>query len=152
MNQKELEILTRSLKIKVDELVDKSDRTLLYGSFVMADGILGYHLYLEDEMFHFTVYLVKSKLMYELYCQPGEPLKSFKYRDEIIPEQIFRKILLQTVSETIPYHPECCDYEFCKLIKSKGINLDFFDPFDKDRPTKKYYGILFNDLKKKKEK
>ena len=147
MNQKELEILTRPPKIKVDELDDKSNRTLLYGSFSMADGVIGYHLYLEDEMFHFTVYLVKSKLMYELYCQPGEPLKSFKYRDEITPEQIFRKI-----GNVRNYHPECCDYEFCALLKSKGISLDFFDPFDKDRPTKKYYGILFNDLKKKKEK
>ena len=148
MNQKELEILTRSPKIKVDELENKSDRTLLYGSFVIADGILGYHLYLEGEMFHFTVYLVKSKLMYELYCKPGEPLKSFKFRDEITPEQIFRKLS----SESIPYHPECCDYEFCNLLKSKGIKLDFFGAFDFDRPIKKYYGILFNDLKKKKEK
>jgi len=148
MNQKEHEILTRPPKIKVEELDNKSDRTLLYGSFSEAkDGLLAYHLYLEVEMFHFTVYLVKSKLMYELYLQPGEPLKSFKFRDEITPELIFRDI------HPAPYHPECCDYEFCNLLKSKGIPLDFFyKTFDKERPIKKYYGILFNELKKKKEK
>jgi hypothetical protein len=145
MNQKQLEILTRSPKIKISELENISDRTLLFGTFPMADGTVGYHLYIEQEMFHFTAYLVKSKLAYELSCQPGEPLKSFKYRDEITFNQFLRSTKFQT------FHPECCDYEFCTLLKSKGIKLDFFDEFDKDRPTKKYYGILFNDLKKVKK-
>lgn len=138
MNEKQLEILTRPSKIKVDDLENKSDRTLMYGSFSMADGILGYHLYLETEMFHFTVYLVKSKQDYEL--NTGKPLKSFKYRDEITTEQFLRDIL--------DFHPECCDYEFCSLLKSKGIDIDFFTEFDKDRPNKKYYGIKYEELKR----
>jgi hypothetical protein len=148
MNSKQLEILTRTSKIKVDDLENKTDRTLLFGSLKIADGNMVYHLYLNGEMFHFTVYISKSKTPYEARWRSGEPLKSFKYRDEIPSETI------QIIQKSIPLentlYPECCDYEFCILLKSKGIVLTF-DEIDEERPTKQFYGLLFDELKKSKK-
>ena len=46
------------------------------------------------------------------------------------------------------FYPECCDYEFCNLLKFKGVLLDF-KIIDKDRPPKTYYCILYEELKNK---
>lgn len=136
MNIKQLEILTRIPKIKTDDLENKSDRTLVYGHADL-DGNLMFHLYFKNEMFHFT--LSKSKIDYN--DNDSKTIKSFKYREELPPIDIFHLVKLS-------FYPECCDYEFCSLLKSKGIVLSY-DKLDKDRPNKKYYGLLFEDLKKK---
>lgn len=90
-------------------------------------------------MFHFTAYETNTKLPL------GNIFKSFKFRDEIISNMIitsgFNMIYVQH------FYPECCDYEFCILLKSKGIILDFKE-LDKNRPTKRFYGILYEELKK----
>jgi len=133
MNQKQLEILTRVPKIKVEDLENKSDKTLLYGTWHLFDENMTYHLYIKDEMFHLSSYVTKTNSIYEI-------VKCFKFRDEITT-------FLPNIVD-LKYNPECCDYEFCGLLKSKGIIIDY-KPFDKDRPNKKFYGILYEDLKKK---
>ena len=138
MNQKQLEMLTTSSKVKVSDLENLSDRTLLYGTWKHFDENMTYHLYMEGEMYHLSIYVTKTNLVHEI----SDSLKSFKFRDEMIS-------FLPNLND-LKYNPECSDYEFCSLLKSKGIVLDY-KPFDKDRPTKKFYGILFNDLKKTKK-
>ena len=143
MNKKQLEILTRDSKIKVDDLENKSDKTLLFGktSLILVDKIdkiLYYHLYLKDEMFYFTIYTnPKNEFIGITY------LKSFKYREEI---EIGNILDLRGLM----FYPECCDFEFCNLLKSKGIKLNFLK-LDNDRPTKTYYGILYDELTKVKK-
>jgi len=134
MNTKQLEIIQRQPKLKVD-LQDISDRTLLYGSHKEGGYTFIYHLYIKDEMFHFTQYEYRTKINYK----KGD-IKSFKYREEITPNMFLCMNLTQK------FDPECCDYEFCNYLKSNGIVLNF-NSFDKERPNKVYYGILYEDLK-----
>lgn len=132
MNSKQLEILTRPSKIKMDDLDDKSDRTLIYGVNPFDNMSVAYHLYLQQEMFHLSFYDTKTKEEFEF-----RNIKSFKYREEIT----------DFICTVLKYNPECCDNEFCQLLKSKGIVLNY-SPFDKDRPSKKYYGIKYEELKR----
>ena len=133
MNNKQLEILTRVPKIKVEDLENKSDRTLLYGKSGNSCPTY-YHLYLKDDMFHFTIYPTNN------YDTDISKVKSFKFRDEITTD-IFHLMGLTL-------YPECSDYEFCGLLKSKGIIFDY-EKIDPERVNKKFYGILYEDLNKK---
>jgi len=139
MNKKQLEILTRKSKIKIEDLENKSNKTLLFGKTnIPHNYIIFYHLYLKDEMFHFTIY-TNPKNEYI------DDLKSFKCREEIeMSSDMF------TFTFGLTFYPECCDYEFCNLLKSKGIKLNFLK-FDNDRPTKNYYGVLYDELTKVKK-
>jgi hypothetical protein len=143
MNQTQLDWLSRKPKIKISELEDCSDRTLLYGRIkketagYAGEHNLSFHLYIKQEMFHFTAYETNTRVPL------GVVFKSFKYRDEITPDMIITSgINMKYIQH---FYPECCDYEFCTLLKSKGIILDFKN-LDKDRPTKIYYGILYEDM------
>lgn len=139
MNSKQLEILTRIYKIKTDNLENKSDRTLLYGHVNFISNRIMFHLYLKDEMFHFTFYISTSKIDYN--DNNPKTIKSFKFREELPPIDMFHL-------NGLHFYPECCDYEFCNLLKHNGILLSY-NKLDKDRPNKNYYGILFEDLKRK---
>ena len=144
MNQNQLEILSRVPKIKISELDNTSDRTLLYGTVsyhspVKLNYSLSFHLYIKQEMFHFTAYDTNTKVPLNIV------FKSFKYRDEITPNMFITSGI--DIKHIQHFYPECCDYEFCTLLKFKGIILDF-KKLDKDRPTKIFYGILYNELKK----
>ena len=145
MNQKQFEILTRPSKIKVDDLENKSDRTLIYGVNPFDNMSVTYHLYLQQEMFHLSFYDTKTKEQFEF-----RNIKSFKYREEITDFICTVLKYNPFICTVLKYNPECCDNEFCQLLKSKGIILNYF-PFDKDRPTKKYYGIKYEELKKVKK-
>ena len=138
MNKKQLEILQRNSKLRISDLEDVSDRTLLYGTLYDGRTINYCHLYIEGEMFHFTLYEWKSKKNFKL----GD-LKSFKYRDEMRSNMFLTN---NTLSQE--FKPECCDAEFCEYLKSKGIILIFRDIVE-DVPTKKFYGIMFDELKNK---
>jgi hypothetical protein len=144
MNQNQLEILSRKPKIKISELEDCSDRTLLYGtvSYHTPEKFnysLSFHLYIKQEMFHFTAYETNTKVPL------GVVFKSFKYRDDITSNMFITSGI--DIKYIQHFYPECCDYEFCTLLKSKGILLNF-KKLDKDRPTKTFYGILYDEQKK----
>lgn len=139
MNQNQLEILSRLPKIKISELENISDRTLLYGTVSCHtpekfNYSLSFHLYIKQEMFHFTAYETNAKVPL------GVVFKSFKYRDDITPNMF----ITSEIDMVQHFYPECCDYEFCTLLKSKGIILDF-KKLDKDRPTKIFYGLLYEE-------
>lgn len=49
-----------------------------------------------------------------------------------------------TIKEVSPY-PETCDYEFCKLLKERGISLPFTG-FNEKRTLRDYYGFTLEDM------
>jgi len=144
MNKKQLEILQRDPKLKIEDLENVSDRTLLFGSyfFKLGDEIIVYHLYIENEMFHFTFYEYKTNKNYQSNntCKYKTSVKSFKYREDIKSEMFIFDVNEQK------FDPFCSDYEFCEYLKLKGIVL-LFKPLDEETPVKKFYGILYPELK-----
>jgi hypothetical protein len=123
MNKEEFEILNdvrpaREL-ITIDDLGDKSDRTLLFGFTP------------QRETWH--VYIMDGEIIIALYNRPSG-------RD---PE----RIRPTSNEDYVPHkrlYPERCDFEFCFLLMRKGVSLPFTLWTD-GIEEKKYYGetLLF---------
>ena len=108
----------RSLLVKVSELKNKSDRTLLYGYTRERNTI---HVYLRDGFINVFRYTYNKD---ELWYDVGKQIKLDSY---LIPNKRL--------------YPECCDKEFCELIFSKGIELSMsFTTFNEKRENKVFYG------------
>lgn len=111
--------------INVSMLTNKNSRTLIYGYDLDRNT---FHLYLEDCKFHLVYY----------------------NRNEYIQGSIFTGFEIDPflcISSKRTY-PEACDFEFCKLLKSFDISLNF-TTFDDKREIKQYYGELIEDLSPK---
>ena len=98
--------------IMAKDLIDKTNRTLLYGYTCERDT---WHIYLKD-------------------CQIISVI--YKYRKQ--PERMDINSNYHYVPDKRLY-PECCDYEFCKLLKEKGISLPFTTWTDRSEKLI-YYG------------
>ena len=112
-------------RINVSMLTNKNSRTLIYGYDLDRNT---FHLYLEDCKFHLVYY----------------------NGNEYIQGSIFTGFEIDPVI-CIPgkrTYPEVCDFEFCKLLKSFDISLNF-TTFDDKREIKQYYGKLIEDLSPK---
>lgn len=99
----------------VDDLVNKDDRTLLFGYTLERDT---WHVYLEK----------------------GEII-TIKYNGCMalsVPERIDIRDNQRFIPSKRLY-PECCDYEFCKLLKLEGYYLPFTF-YDEERGQATYYG------------
>jgi hypothetical protein len=86
----------------VDELKDKSNRTLMYGYTFERNTV---HVYLMDGLLHYYVY------------DSGEAQLNY-----------FQTLSLKDVSSIVPnkrLYPETCDFEFCQLLRSKGAVMSF---------------------------
>lgn len=118
MNKKEfMKLHTYHMKIIIDDLEDKSDRTLLYG----------YDQYRTTQ----HVYIKDGKIFAVDYDYNG-PLREISISDN---------------KDYIPWkriYPEKSDYEFCKLLIERGHNLPFL-PFDESVKHKKFYGRILNE-------
>lgn len=116
MLKEEYQKLNGTDKIKslvlASDLIDKSNRTLLYGYTCNRDT---WHVYIEEGAIH-TVW-------YKYKCKPEERYVADNY--DYVPDKRL--------------YPECCDYEFCKLIKEYGIDLPF-TTWQDDRLVQQYYG------------
>lgn len=109
----------RSRLVKVSELKDKSDRTLLYGYTLERNTV---HVYLLDGFINVFRYNNKD----ELYFDVGKELELNSY---LIPNKRL--------------YPECCDKEFCELIFSKGTEPSMnFTYFNEKREAKVFYGDI----------
>jgi len=99
--------------ITIDDLINKTNRTLLYGYTCERDT---WHVYIKDNKIFAVIYKYgespKEMNIFSNYCY--------------IPDKRL--------------YPETCDYEFCKLLKDKEIDLPFTTW--QDRPEKQYYGEL----------
>lgn len=113
--------------ISIDELTDKSERTLLYG-YNYDKGT--WHVYLKNDEIHVFVYerhynFNSSDDIETMYHVEGREINITKHG--IIPNKRL--------------YPETCDFEFCKLLKKKGIDLPFTT--FQEREPKQYYGELY---------
>lgn len=80
------------------------DRTLLYGYNVDRET---YHVYLQDGKIHGLIYL-----------DAGGP----------VPLHYYAARVWDNAADLVPnkrLYPDACDYEFCLLLKQRGIYLPF---------------------------
>lgn len=84
--------------VTVDDLEDKSDRTLVYGY--------------DTERFTHHTYIKNGEIFTVLY-KPDTPIsiKEMKSNDDFSPNKRL--------------YPERSDYEFCKLLKKLGVHVSF---------------------------
>jgi len=102
--------------IRVEHLSDEDDRTLLYGYDCERNT---WHTYLKDSIFYHVVYDSKG-----LILRRENYGFEIKFLNNIIPNKRL--------------YPECCDFEFCKLLKEKGVHLPFTTWSNKEYNV--YYG------------
>ncbi|WP_010499997.1 hypothetical protein [Paenibacillus elgii] len=118
MNKEQFQKLTDIEEIKkviaVDDLTNKTGRTLLYGYTC------------ERETWH--VYLKYGEIVKVIYGYDKEP-KKFEVTDnrDFVPDKRL--------------YPERCDYEFCKLLIEKGIGLPF-TAWTEGIEEEQYYGKI----------
>lgn len=141
MNQKEFEILKtyRGVPhiISVDDLINKTDRTLLYGYTCNRDT---WHVYLKDGQIVTLVYgwsyeNESSEFKYHVKGQMNE--KSCVYSYNIIE--------IENNIDFIPdkrIYPNACDFEFCKLILDAGGHLPFTGDANDTSEKKQYYALV----------
>jgi hypothetical protein len=101
------------------------DRTLLYGYKDMGET---YHVYLKNQKIHAVVYK-------NTYCI-----------DRIFPENMIEVPITsnQDYVTCKRLYPECCDVNFCTLLKSRGERLPFTG-YNEDRKPQKYYGFTWEE-------
>ena len=105
-----------------------NNRTLLYGYTCERET---FHVYIKDKKIHAVVYNTEY------------------YRGEATPKNM-RKLIIKSNEDYIPdkrLYPERCNYEFCRLLKEKGVHLPFTtwnDTVDTDRV---YFGFTLEDIK-----
>lgn len=104
MNKEEYSILNNEIKelITIKNLTNKEDRTLLYGNSHMN---YVHHLYIKNQNIYMVYY--HSSYIEAVYCD-----KYIQSNDAYI-------------RNFVKLYPECCDYEFCKLLLNKGLSLPF---------------------------
>jgi hypothetical protein len=120
LSQKEVQPTT----IGFSDLVNKKDRTLLYGYTIERDT---FHVYLKNKFIHIHIYGWDTDDL-----QRGKFTKITK-RGRVLP-----------VEELIPnkrVYPAKSDYEFCKKLLDMGCEIPF-TTFE-DGEEKQYYGELY---------
>lgn len=106
--------------ISVDELTDKSDRTLIYGYDLERNT---FHLYLLNNLFYLYIY-------------------SFK-KETIVSMSAEGIIDVARCNPSKRAYPEACDYEFSKLVIKYGGHISF-TTFNTAREYKQFYGDLIS--------
>ena len=117
MNKHEFEMLKNieivSSKLTIDDLEDKSDRTLLYGYTCNRDT---WHVYVLDREIIAVMYGFGE--MREIHVEEDT---------DYVPDKRL--------------YAECCDFEFCALLTERGVYLPF-TTFNEDREYVQFYGEL----------
>ena len=108
--------------IKVDDLKDKSDRTLLYGYTCERKT---WHVYLKSGNIH----VIEYRHDYTRYL-PDELVEiEPKCNEDYIPDKRL--------------YPTACDFEFCMMLKSQCCDLPFTS--EDNRQKEIYYGYTVED-------
>lgn len=101
-------------------LKNQKDRTLLYG---YTCDRLTWHVYIKDGIIH--------KVKYGNSWDSDEYMSVTEFsvteNEQYVPDKRL--------------YPECCDFEFCGLLKKKGICLPF-TIFNEDKEEKQFYGEI----------
>jgi hypothetical protein len=101
--------------VSVDDLTDKSDRTLIFGYTC------------ERNTFH--VYLKDGKLHLVLYRNPGA--------ERVLVKMDCQRLNAATCVPDKRVYPEDCDLEFCRLLTRAGVTIPFttFSPERAAQPS-----------------
>lgn len=130
MNKEEYEnIIDLQLKgvspVNVDDLYNKSDRTLLYGYTCDRDT---FHVYIKDMKIHAVTYRTDYENNAIIFMEEIQIAKN----DDYIPNKRL--------------YPETCDFEFCEKLKKLGCRLPFTTWSD-GRSEAQFYGFTLEDKK-----
>jgi hypothetical protein len=98
--------------ITAEDLQDKSDRTLLYG-YTCDRGT--WHVYIQQNHIYAVIYL---------YSEEPEQMEITSNSDYVPNKRLY---------------PECCDFEFCKLLKEVDVSLPFTTWTDRNE-QRQYWG------------
>lgn len=98
MNLRQYKTVANYKMITANDLINKDDRTLLYGYTYNRDT---WHVYLKDGEIVTVVYGYKRAPARVKVATNGGYMPSKRL------------------------YPECCDFEFCNLLKEKGVYLPF---------------------------
>jgi hypothetical protein len=113
----EVQRLTRRPQmVEVNDLMNLADRTLIYGYDCDRNT---FHLYLKDNLFVRIYYTFEKKIL-------SSDIGPFMIATECVPDK--------------RVYPECCDFDFCVLLHSKGIDIPFTG-FESNRPPSTFYGV-----------
>lgn len=107
--------------VSVYELENKTPRTLLFGYDV-------------------------NRVTYHVYLYAGS-ICWFVYKESTGLERFAEGITMPAAS-LIPdkrLYPNRCDFEFCKLLRSKGLNL-CFTTYDENIEKTRYYGRRMDEV------
>lgn len=102
--------------IEASELTDQTDRTLIYGYTV---GRETFHLYLENGAFNRVIYDGDKVFL------AGETGVESLALAQCVPDK--------------RVYPERCDFEFCRLLKSRDVSIPF-TTFDPNVEARAFYG------------
>jgi hypothetical protein len=126
--------------ISIDELLDKSNRTLIYGYNCDRDT---FHAFIYNGKMYscyykYSTYMKEDYIINEISVIPKTEQCSFK--------ELFNKY------HSVPnkrVYPESCDEEFCNLLMRKDIEIPF-TTFDEKRAEmlkgKKYHGMIPEEI------
>jgi hypothetical protein len=124
MNHSEYQILKQEKDFKIirgSDLVNKKDRTLIYGYDTDRNT---FHVYLKDEIIYVVKYTFSKEVI--LYVDEGVMFSNNGY----VPNKRI--------------YPACCDAEFCMRLKKEGVYLPF-TTFE-DRPEEDFYGYTWEEI------
>lgn len=106
----------KKTSIEASELTDQTDRTLIYGYTVER---LSFHLYLENGAFHRVIYDGDKVFL------AGETGVESLSLTQCVPDK--------------RVYPERCDFEFCRILKSRDVSIPF-TTFDPNVEARAFYG------------
>ena len=103
--------------VRVDELKNQEDRTLIWGYTMDRDSV---HVY------------IKGGILYAYAYDNNKSEMWYKYGEELDIQEA-------GIVPSKRLYPECCDKEFCELLYGKGESLPF-TTFNSKRELKQFYG------------
>ncbi|KVP75225.1 hypothetical protein WJ96_05570 [Burkholderia ubonensis] len=127
MNKTEFEVLTQEIRheaqvARASDLADPTPRTLAFGYTCERQT---FHIYLDVDGIHKVVYNFEGRLLAHKHESDGLLLT------ECVPDKRL--------------YPETCDFDFCGLLKRRGVNLPFTN-WNAEREPKAYHGKRLDEL------
>lgn len=111
--------------VQAEDLLDTTDRTLLYGYTCDRDT---FHVYIKNIKIHAVTYRTDYENNAPNFMEEIQVVKN----DDYIPNKRL--------------YPETCDYEFCEKLKKLGCQLPF-TTWNDERPEEQFYGFTLEDRK-----
>lgn len=124
MTAEEIDLLAdmkiEPILIDATQLKDRSDRTLLFGYTKTRQD---FHVYIRGGEIQLRIYGLGYWMDDNFSFHDVEPFEP----ETLVPDKRL--------------YPECCDFEFCCLLRKMGQPLPF-TTFNPDRTSAQYYGAI----------